>query len=121
MKATELKEYFPAGGKSTQEIEISDIQPTGSASVVTGYALLPERDNAEKVVIYQLSLADNSEEYRLIPASCPHKGADISQDELKPDGNIYCSIHRRPICIYSEYNQAYAVEKRDSHYFIIKS
>lgn len=73
----------------------------------------------KKVLIFVQKLSDGKTEYRAIPAKCPHQGADISQDELKADGNVYCSLHHRPICVYSEYT--YLVEKRASKYFIVKT
>ena len=41
----------------------------------------------------------------------------MSQDGLKVDGNVYCSLHHRPIRIFSEYNYAYLVEKRADKFF----
>ncbi|WP_440875367.1 Rieske 2Fe-2S domain-containing protein [Thalassotalea sp. PLHSN55] len=120
-KQSELNCFYPAGAKSATEIAISNVEQTSREDVFIGYAVLPSSTTTEKVVIYQLLLDDNSEDLRLISARCPHKGADISQDPLKADGNVYCSIHRRPICIYSEYNQAYSVSKRGQSFFIDKT
>lgn len=114
-----IKEYFPAGGQATQEIEITSIKSSNRADVMFGRAILPLSKIEKNVVIYRQTLVNGSTEYRTISAKCPHQGADISEDELKPDGNVYCSLHRRPICIFSEYNYAYLVEKRADRFFII--
>lgn len=116
-----LTQLFLAGGKASQETEITDIKTTKQQHVLRGVAILPSSSAPENVVIYQLLLTDGREEFRTVSAKCPHQGADISRDELKADGNVYCSIHRRPICIYSEYNQAYLVEKRGERFFIVKT
>ena len=119
MNNIDLKQYFPAGGRCSVEIEISQITITKRAGVLRGRAILPLTKVEKEVVIYQLVNANEDIEYRTISAKCPHQGADISGDELKIDGNVYCSLHRRPICIFSEYNFAYLVEKRGEQYFII--
>jgi nitrite reductase/ring-hydroxylating ferredoxin subunit len=116
-----IKEYFPAGGQAHTEIEITDISYTSRENVILGRTMLPLSKVAKDVVIYCQILANGRIEYRTVSAKCPHQGANISQDELKADGNVYCSLHRRPICIYSEYNYAYLVEKRGDKFFIIKS
>jgi nitrite reductase/ring-hydroxylating ferredoxin subunit len=121
MNQENLKQFVPAGGKALQDIKITDVNPTNRADVYVGMAVLPSTESKQKVVIYQLTLEDGSEDLRAISASCPHQGADISRDELKPDGNVYCSLHKRPICIYSKYNQAYAVVKREGQYIIEKT
>lgn len=121
MKEIELQQYYPAGAKSSREIEITEVEVTKRAGVLVGQAVLPLSTREKKVVIYQLSLINGATDLRVVSAQCPHQGADISLDHLNNDGNVYCSLHRRPICIYSEYNQAYAVEIRAGKYFIIKS
>ncbi len=121
MNTITLTQFFPAGGKASQEIEITQVKTTKQKHVLRGVAVLPASLTPQTVVIYQLLLTDGREEFRTVSAQCPHQGADISRDELKADGNVYCSIHRRPICIYSEYNQAYLVEKRGERFFIKKT
>ena len=116
-----IKEYFPAGAQTTQEIEIFDVVKTERADVWLGEAIIPPGKITKKIVIYRQKLANGKYEYRTISAKCPHQGADISADELRPDGNVYCSLHRRPICIFSEYNYAYLVEKRERKFFIVKN
>lgn len=116
-----IKEYFPAGGQVEAEIEITSISASDRAEVTFGQAILPLSKQEKNVVIYQQILANGINEYRTISAKCPHQGADISRDELKADGNVYCSLHRRPICIFSEYNYAYLTEKRGDKYFIVRS
>ncbi|MGB1263526.1 MAG: Rieske 2Fe-2S domain-containing protein [Cognaticolwellia sp.] len=116
-----LKEYFPAGGQAHENVEIHDITQSDRADVFFGRAILPPSTLAKDVVIYGQTLANGNKEYRTISAKCPHQGADISQDLLKGDGNVYCSLHKRPICIFSEYNYAFLVEKRDDKFFIVKS
>jgi nitrite reductase/ring-hydroxylating ferredoxin subunit len=118
-----IKEYFPAGGQveAEIEIEITNISASDRADVTFGRAILPLSKQEKNVVIYQQMLANGKKEYRTISAKCPHQGADISRDELKADGNVYCSLHRRPICIFSEYNYAYLTEKRADKYFIVRS
>lgn len=121
MNFQNLKHFYPAGGIAQTQIEILDVKPTKIAGVLVGLATLPLAPSEQKVVIYQLTLADGSEDLRAVSALCPHQGADISRDELKPDGNVYCSLHKRPICIYSKYNQAFRVVKQDEQYVIEKS
>ncbi|XPF95379.1 Rieske 2Fe-2S domain-containing protein [Colwellia sp. RE-S-Sl-9] len=121
MNQQDLKQFFPAGGVVNEDINIFDVKPTNRDDVLVGQAILPSSELVQKVVIYQVDLGNGSEDLRTISASCPHQGADISRDELKPDGNVYCSLHRRPICIYSKYNQAYTVIKRDEQYVITKT
>ena len=121
MNDLELKKYFPAGGRANEELEITHIDTTKREDVLVGKAVLPLSRIEKKVVIYRLDLQQGNSEYRVIPAACPHQGADISQDALKVDGNVYCSLHRRPICVFSEYNQAYKAEKRGDRFFIVKT
>lgn len=113
----DLKHYFPAGGKVEMDSEITQIKEI-RANVYTGQAIFEGASQSEKVVIFSQELNEGIIDYRAVPAKCPHQGADISNDPVKADGNLYCSLHRRPICIYSEYNQAYLVEKREGRYFI---
>lgn len=120
MNKDSLKPFFPAGGIAQEDITIVDVKSTDRSDVLVGSALLPLASSVQKVVIYQVTLEDGSEDLRAVSASCPHQGADISRDELKADGNVYCSLHRRPICVYSKYNQAYPVVKRDGKYIITK-
>lgn len=115
------KVYFPAGGKASEEIAITDITYSDSAGVIFGRARLPPSTLEKTVVIHGQTLANGNTEYRTISAKCPHQGADISRDELKDDGNVYCSLHRRPIGIFSEYNYAYLTEKRADEFFIVKN
>ncbi|WP_426370510.1 Rieske (2Fe-2S) protein [Pseudocolwellia sp. HL-MZ7] len=121
MNQEELKQFFPAGGNVDENIDILDVQATSRDDVLVGMAVLPLTTAQQKIVIYQLTLSNGEYDYRAISASCPHQGADISRDVLKPDGNVYCSLHRRPICIYSKFNQAYAVVKHDEQYIIAKN
>lgn len=111
--------YYVAGGKSNEEIEILSITPTKQEGVWRGRATLPGGYVEKDLVIYQLTNKENEIEYRTVPAQCPHQGADISNDKLNKDGNVYCSLHRRPICVFSEYNQAFLVEKRAEGFFIM--
>ena len=121
MQQIELKHYYPAGGSSSEERLINDISTTGKAGVLLGRVMLPNTTAVQKVIIYELLLENGNIDIRTIPALCPHQGADISEDKLKADGNVYCSWHRRPICVYSEYNQAFAVEKRGDDYILLCS
>ena len=129
MEQITLKQYYPSGGKVVGEIAINNVEATVKGGVFIGQAKLPShlsaalsnQNEVQKVVIYQLTLTDGSIDYRCIPAACPHQGADITLDLLKPDGNVYCALHRRPICLYSEYNQAFNVEKREDQYFIVNT
>jgi nitrite reductase/ring-hydroxylating ferredoxin subunit len=114
-----IKEYFPAGGQVQEETEITDLSYTDKTDVIFGRAVLPLSKTEKNVVIYCQTLSNGKVEYRTVSAKCPHQGADISRDELKSDGNVYCSLHQRPICIYSEYNYAYLVEKRAERFFIV--
>lgn len=111
---------YPAGGRCDNEVFINNVK-TLRAGVLIGMAKLPFASTEKPVVIYGQTLASGNKEYRTVSAQCPHQGADISRDELNVDGNVYCSLHRRPICIYSEYNQAYLTEKRGDDYVILKS
>jgi len=120
MNQINLITYFPAGGRANDEIEIKQVKATGQENVFVGKGILPLSAVEKDILIYQLNMESGVKEYRAISAKCPHQGADISHDELKKDGNVYCSLHRRPICIFSEYNHAYLVEKRDEQYFIVK-
>ncbi|GHE79005.1 Rieske 2Fe-2S domain-containing protein [Thalassotalea profundi] len=121
MNNLSLKVFYPAGGKSNSEIIISQIVDTKLEGVMVGLALSPLTGVEEQFVIYQFTYKNNMIDYRAVPAKCPHQGANISNDEVKADGNVYCSLHRRPICIYSEYNTAYAVINRDNNFYIAKS
>ena len=116
-----LKCFFPAGGLSNEIIEIKDVKKTQNNNVLTGGAILPFTTAKQKVVIYHSLTELGESDYRAISASCPHKGADISKDELKDDGNVYCSLHKRPICVFSKFNQAFSVEKRDNKYYILSA
>lgn len=115
------KVFFPAGGNTDSEIEITNISYTGRADVIFGRTILPLSTREVDVVIYSQVLSNGDIEYRAISAKCPHQGADIRHDELKSDGNVYCSLHKRPICVFSEYNYAFLVEKRAQQFFIVKS
>lgn len=127
MNEITLKSFYPAIGKVNNDIEITNVQTTKQPHVLSGNAVLPcsEKSNKVLIFIYALPNDENNGEssgkndYRVVPALCPHQGADITNDELKADGNVYCSWHRRPICIYGEYNDAYPVEKRGEQYFIV--
>ena len=116
-----LDSYYPAGGRVDKEIPIIDIQLTEQAGVLLGMAKLPSASAEKPVLIYRQTLVNGTTEYRTVSAKCPHQGADISHDKLKADGNVYCSLHRRPICIFSEYNHAYLTEKRAEEFFIVKA
>lgn len=119
MNEIELKSYYPAIGNVNNEIEITNIQKTKQLHVLSGNATLPCSVNSDNVLIFIYRLSNGKNDYRVVSALCPHQGADITNDELKADGNVYCSWHRRPICIYGEYNDAYPVEKRGEQYFIV--
>ena len=121
MNKKKLQQFFPAGGVVNQEINITEVKNTARDDVFVGKAVLPFTESEQKIVIYQVTLENGQDDLRAISASCPHQGADISRDELKADGNVYCSLHRRPICIYSKFNQAYAVTKRDDKFIILSS
>lgn len=121
MKLLTLDTYYPAGGQVTQEIKLLDVKLTQREDVLFAMARLPYASAEKPVVIYRQLLANGETEYRTIPAKCPHQGADISYDELKSDGNIYCSLHGRPICIFSEYNRSYLTVKRADEFFIVTS
>lgn len=114
-----LNTYYPAGGQVTQEIKLVDVKPTQRKDVLFAMGKLPYASAEKPVVIYSQILANGAIEYRTISAKCPHQGADISQDELNSDGNIYCSLHRRPIGVFSEYNRAYLTVKRENEFFIV--
>lgn len=116
-----LKEFFPAGGVSNKEVVITQLKVTANQHVATGLAILPTTETEQKIVLYTLILENGEVDYRAVSALCPHQGADISRDTLKVDGNVYCSLHKRPICIYSKYNQAFKVIKRDSQFVITKT
>ncbi|MGK2232248.1 MAG: nitrite reductase/ring-hydroxylating ferredoxin subunit [Colwellia sp.] len=116
-----LDKYYPAGGQVADEIKLADLKTTQREDVLFAMAKLPYSSTEKPVVIYRQLLANGEIEYRTISAKCPHQGADISLDELKPDGNVYCSLHRRPICIFSEYNRAYLTVKRGDDFYIIKN
>ena len=88
------KRYFSVGGKTNEEIEITDISFTDRPNVILGRAILPLSKLEKNVVIYGQTLAD---------------------------GNVYCSLHHRPIGVFSEYNYAYLVEKRADKFFIVKT
>lgn len=113
--------FFRAGGLASKEVEITNITYTNRAEVIYGRTTLPLSTRETDVVIYSQVLASGNTEYRTVSTKCPHQGADIREDELKLDGNVYCSLHRRPICIFSEYNYAFLVEKREDKFFIVKS
>lgn len=121
MTLSSKKVFFRAGGLANKEVEITNITYTNRAEVIYGRTTLPLSTRETDVVIYSQVLANGNTEYRTVSAKCPHQGADIREDELKLDGNVYCSLHRRPICIFSEYNYAFLVEKRDDRFFIVKS
>lgn len=119
MNKIELKSYYPAFAKIEQETEIVNVKSTKQINVLAGNAILPCSKNSDNVLIFIHQLPNGKSDYRVVSALCPHQGADITNDELKEDGNVYCSWHRRPICIYGEYNDAYPVEKRGEQYFIL--
>lgn len=120
MHISELKEYYPPGRQAEEKVEITDIEPATIENTWVGKAVMPDTAKAKKVVIYALTLANGDTEYRVVPAACPHQGYDISYDELKTDGNVYCTLHKRPICIYSEYNHAYRAEiSDDNRYYLV--
>jgi len=121
MNQHDLKSFFPANGISNKTINISDVKATSESYILVGRAQLPLSDTVQKVVIYKIILDNGTEDLRLVSALCPHQGADISRDALKPDGNVYCSLHRRPISIYSKHNQAYAVTLHNGKYLILQN
>ncbi len=109
----EIKVMFPAGAKVQQEIQIDEVKATSQSGILSGKAQLPTSAEYGKVLIYK-----QGDDLRVISAFCPHQNYDISKDPVKPDGNVYCSLHKRPICLYSEYNQAFKVELRGQDYVI---
>jgi nitrite reductase/ring-hydroxylating ferredoxin subunit len=115
-----LDTYYPAGGRVEHEIKIIGVKSTQRDDVLIAMAKLPSASVEKPVVIYQQLLANGETEYRTVSARCPHQGADITDDKLNADGNVYCSLHRRPICIFSEYNHAYLTVKRADEFFIVK-
>lgn len=119
MKQIELKVYYPAGGKSPENVKVTNVEVASKEDVFIGKAVLPHLSGEQKIIIYSLALENGTIDYRAIPALCPHQGADLTNDQVKADGNVYCSLHRRPICLYSEYNQAYAVEKKNDTFLIL--
>ena len=116
-----LNVFYPAAGQSDSEVIINQIKDTQLQGVKVGIALSPLTGVEEEFVIYQLDHKHKMTDYRAVPARCPHQGANISNDGVKADDNVYCSLHRRPICIYSEYNNAYAVIKRGNNFYIAKT
>lgn len=116
-----LGAYFAAGGRSDKEILLTNVVASERDGVLFARGKLPYASEEKPVVIYSQLLGNGEREYRTISAKCPHQGADISHDPLKADGNVYCSIHRRPIGIFSEYNHAYLTQKRDDGFYILKS
>lgn len=118
---SKVNHYFPAAGQSAVEIDISEVKPAQLSNVWVGRVQLPDTDKERKVVIYQAELPDGTIDKRVVPAACPHQGYDISYDELKADGNVYCTLHKRPICIYSEYNQAFNVVNEGERWYIPKN
>ena len=110
MNNIQLTSLYPAAGKSSNEIAITAINNTQREYVWVGKAFSPITGVEEEFMIYQLQLNNGNIDYRAVPAKCPHQ-----------DGNVYCSLHRRPICLYSEYNNAYAVIKRNGVFYIAKS
>ena len=100
MNQIELKVYYPAGGKSSQDIVITSVEVTSKDNVFIGKAVLPHLSDEQKVIIYILELSDGRIDYRTIPARCPHQGADITNDALKSDGMfIVLCIAVQFVCI----------------------
>lgn len=118
---SQITTYFPAHGKTEGEIEIESVKPAPIENTWVGHALLPGAEIKRKVVIYQATLPNGETDLRAVPARCPHQGYDISYDDLKEDGNVYCTLHKRPICVYSEFNQAFTVKREAERWFIPKS
>ena len=114
-----IQEYFDAGRQVLEEQEIVDVNETTQSTVWRGRASLPPSNVQKDVLVYQAKSPDGHVMYRAIPAKCPHQGADLSEDPLKPDGNVYCHLHRRPICVFSEYNFAFDVKREGSRFFLI--
>lgn len=119
MNEITLNAIYPAMCKVPDEIEIKNVKETNQQHVLSGEADLPCSPNSNAVLIFVYTLEDGRVDYRVVSAKCPHQGADITNDELKADGNVYCAWHRRPICVYGEYNDAYPVEKRDDKFFLV--
>ncbi|WP_286232668.1 Rieske 2Fe-2S domain-containing protein [Thalassotalea sediminis] len=119
MNKDALIQYFPAGGVVDHDIEIFDAVKLSSNtnSVWRANAALPPAHVEKAILIFELEDGEHRE-YRAIPAKCPHQGADLSNDTLKKDGNVYCHLHKRPICVFSEYNYAFNVEKRGDNFVI---
>lgn len=119
MHQSELTQYYPPGQTAPTPVEITNVTPATIENTWIGFALMPDAEKVRKVVIYALTLTSGEEEYRVVPAACPHQGYDISYDKLKNDGNVYCTLHRRPICIYSENNHAYEAKIENNRYYLI--
>ncbi|MDO6427313.1 Rieske 2Fe-2S domain-containing protein [Thalassotalea sp. 1_MG-2023] len=117
MNKNELIQYFPCGGVIDHEVPVFDVKPLKQNNAWNAIATLPPANTAKAIIIYCLGEGEEAE-YRTIPAKCPHQGADLSHDELKHDGNVYCHLHKRPICVFSEYNYAFNVIKRDNKFVI---
>lgn len=118
MSLEKLAVSYPASKTSAIEISISDVKPAPIDNTWVGFVQLPAKDAEEKVVIYEVTFENGDVDRRLVPAACPHQGYDISDDALKADGNVYCSLHRRPICVFSEHNRAFSVCKEGDRWFI---
>lgn len=117
MNKEDLIEYFPCGGITDHEIVVFDVKQLKRSNKWLAQAILPPAKNAKSILIYRLGQGEQAE-YRAIPAKCPHQGADLTDDELKHDGNVYCHLHKRPICVFSEYNYAFKVVKRENQFVI---
>lgn len=115
---SKVTKYFPATGISEVDIEITNIKPAPAENAWNGKALLPGMEMVRKVVIYQAELPDGTVDKRVVLAACPHQGYDISYDELKEDGNVYCTLHKLPICVYSEHNRAFSVINEGERWYI---
>ncbi|GHF93664.1 Rieske 2Fe-2S domain-containing protein [Thalassotalea marina] len=116
-----IKQYFSAGGRISAEQQVMQIQDTNQNNVWRGRAILPPANLEKDILIYQATTEQGETKYRAVPAKCPHQGVDLVDDVLKEDGNVYCHLHKRPICIFSEYNFGFDVVKRDEQFYLIKS
>lgn len=114
-----LQECFKAGSQIAEEQLILSVSKTAQENVWRGEAKLPPANLQKEILIYKAQTPEGEVIYRAIPAKCPHQGANLSDDPLKPDGNVYCHLHRRPICVFSEYNFAFDVRRNLDQFYLV--
>lgn len=116
-----IKQFFSAGGRLSTEQKVTQIRDTRQPNVWRGRAVLSPANLEKDILIYQAITENGEFKYRAIPAKCPHQGVDLAEDKLKDDGNVYCHLHKRPICVFSEYNNGFDVLKREETFYLIKT